>query len=257
MLTFRTSTILIVIVLVALVVADIWFDVPLIVYIFIILAYGLMIGFGSYFVQSNFFVPAICSARTNEKVLALSFDDGPQQNFTPEILKILKQENVPGAFFCIGKNIDQEPDILRHVIEDGHIVGNHSYTHSPTFDLKLPKEMLKDIQMADQSMISILGLKPKLFRPPYGVTTPGMNTVMKTGGYTAIGWNIRSYDTMTNNDNKLLKRLVRLLKPGAVVLLHDTQQVTVRVLPQFIKAARNAGYRFVRLDTLLNVQPYA
>ena len=198
MLTFRTSTILIVIVLVALVVADIWFDVPLIVYIFIILAYGLMIGFGSYFVQSNFFVPAICSARTNEKVLALSFDDGPQQNFTPEILKILKQENVPGAFFCIGKNIDQEPDILRHVIEDGHIVGNHSYTHSPTFDLKLPKEMLKDIQMADQSMISILGLKPKLFRPPYGVTTPGMDTGLYPGYCAKAVFNITIH-TKTND----------------------------------------------------------
>ena len=84
-----------------------------------------------------------------------------------------------------------------------------------------------------------------------------MKKVMNKGGYTAIGWNIRSLDTMARDDKQLLDKLVRLLKPGAVILLHDTQKITLSILPGFIRAARNEGYEFVRLDKLLNLKSYA
>jgi len=80
---------------------------------------------------------------------------------------------------------------------------------------------------------------------------------MNRGGYTAIGWNIRSLDTIARNDKQLLNKLIRLLRPGAVILLHDTQRITLSILPRFIRAARNEGYEFVRLDELLNVKSYA
>ena len=91
-----------------------------------------------------------------------------------------------------------------------------------------------------------------------GAASPAdMGKVMKAGGYTAIGWNIRSLDTIARNETRLLNKLIRLLKPGAIILLHDTQKITLSILPRFINAARNEGYEFVRLDKLLNVESYA
>jgi peptidoglycan/xylan/chitin deacetylase (PgdA/CDA1 family) len=84
-----------------------------------------------------------------------------------------------------------------------------------------------------------------------------MKLAVENQGYTVIGWNIRSLDTIAKSEQKLLDKLTRLLKPGAVILLHDTQKITLSVLPRFIQAARNEGYEFVRLDRLLNVEVYA
>ena len=118
------------------------------------------------------------------------------------------------------------------------------------------RQMLEDVRKTDDAIEKSIGLRPKVFRPPYGVTTPAMKKVMRLGGYTAIGWNIRSLDTVARDDKKLLDKLVRLLQPGAVILFHDTQKVTLSILPEFIRAARNGGYEFVRLDKLLNVRWY-
>ena len=199
----------------------------------------------------------LCSANTTEKLIAISFDDGPAKEYTPQVLQVLKNQKVLAAFFCIGREIARNDSLFRELHEQGHIVGNHSFSHTPLFDLLPFRQMLEDVQMTDTLIKESIGVQPKLFRPPYGVTTPAMRKVMEKGGYTAIGWNIRSLDTMATNEKKLLGKLVRRLRPGAVILLHDTQKITLSVLPQFIEAARNEGYEFVRLDKLLNVEVYA
>jgi peptidoglycan/xylan/chitin deacetylase (PgdA/CDA1 family) len=219
--------------------------------------YSLILFYGSYNVGSNFFVKVLCSANTLEKKIALSFDDGPAQNYTPEILRVLKEQNVAAAFFCIGKRIEENKSLFSQLHEQGHIIGNHSYTHTPVFDLLPAARMQQDMQRAEVAMKQVLGIRPKLFRPPYGVTTPSMKLAVENQGYTVIGWNIRSLDTIAKSEQKLLDKLTRLLKPGAVILLHDTQKITLSVLPRFIQAARNEGYEFVRLDRLLNVEVYA
>ena len=146
---------------------------------------------------------------------------------------------------------------MREAHEQGHIIGNHSYSHTPFFDLLNSGAMMKDVQKADEAVSKSIGIRPKLFRPPYGVTTPAMKKVMERGGYTAVGWSIRSLDTIATSEKKLLGKLTKRLHPGAVVLLHDTQKITLSVLPQFIQAARNEGYEFVRLDSLLNIKWHA
>jgi peptidoglycan/xylan/chitin deacetylase (PgdA/CDA1 family) len=199
----------------------------------------------------------VSSANTDKKLIAISFDDGPATQYTPAVLKVLQEQKVPAAFFCIGKRIVENEALFRDVYEAGHVIGNHSYSHAPLFDMLPSGSMLKDIQMADAAIRKSIGVQPKLFRPPYGVTTPGMKKVMEKGGYTAIGWSIRSFDTIEKDETKLLNKLTKLLRPGAVILLHDTQKITLAVLPRFIQAARNEGYEFVRLDKLLNVKSYA
>lgn len=116
---------------------------------------------------------------------------------------------------------------------------------------------MADVQQMSETVKNTIGVQPLLFRPPYGVTTPNMRNVMDRTGYKAIGWNIRSLDTVIKEEEKLLEKITSQLQPGAVVLLHDTSSATLAILPRFIVAARSKGYEFVRIDKLLNVQPYA
>jgi peptidoglycan-N-acetylglucosamine deacetylase len=233
------------------------FNIPVYLYIILVFLYTLLLFYGSYYVGSNFFMKVLCSAKTTSKQIAISFDDGPAEKHTAEILRVLRSKNVPAVFFCIGKRIDGNESLLHQLIEEGHIIGNHSYSHHFWFDLFSTKKMLADVQAMNDTVKKTTGLQPKLFRPPYGVTTPNMKRVMEKGGFTAIGWNVRSLDTMIKDEKKLLHKISRLLQPGAVVLLHDTSSITLSVLPRLIEEARTRGFEFVRLDKLLNVTPYA
>ncbi|MCH5716326.1 polysaccharide deacetylase family protein [Niabella hibiscisoli] len=99
-------------------------------------------------------------------------------------------------------------------------------------------------------------LDVKWFRPPYGVTNPNLKKAVERMGYTAIGWNVRSMDTVAKDEGVLLNKLKNALKPGAIFLFHDTIDITVKVLPDFISCAREQGYEIAPLDKLLNLQPY-
>lgn len=257
MLNFRNTNIVFGAVVACLLILRLWYNIPVYAYLLILAFYLGLIFYGSYYIGSNFFLRVVCGANTNDKVVAISFDDGPVQEYTPEVLQVLKEQNVPAAFFCIGKRIVQNENLCRQLHEQGHIIGNHSFSHNPLFDLLPSKKMLQDLKMTDEAIHKLLGFYPSTFRPPYGVTTPGMKKALTAGGYTAIGWNVRSLDTIASNEDKLLKKLMRLLRPGSVILLHDTQKITLSVLPKFIQAARNEGYKFVRLDTMLNINWYA
>ena len=233
------------------------YAVPVYVYVLVVLVYSGILFYGSYYVGSNFFMKVLCSANTVAKQIAISFDDGPAISYTAEILEVLKSNNVPAVFFCIGKNIPGNENLLKQIKDEGHVIGNHSFSHHFWFDLFSTKKMLSDVQMMSETAKDIIGVRPKLFRPPYGVTTPNMNNVMKQSGFTAIGWNIRSLDTVIKEEDKLLQKISDQLKPGAIVLLHDTSKTTLAILPRFIEQARSKGYEFVRADKLLNVEAYA
>jgi peptidoglycan/xylan/chitin deacetylase (PgdA/CDA1 family) len=257
MLTFRNTNIFFGILGILLLILQLWFDIPVFVYIIFVLFYFALLVYGSVFIASSFFIPVLCFGHTSEKQIAITFDDGPNEQYTPQILEILKDHQISATFFCIGKRIKDNELLFRRLHEQGHIVGNHSYSHTPFFDFMPSAKLQEDLQQVDIAVKNVIGLQPKLFRPPYGITTPAMKKAIKNRGYIAIGWNIRSFDTIAKSEEKLLNKLVRLLKPGSVVLLHDTQKITLSVLPRFIQAARNEGYEFVRLDKLLNVKVYA
>ncbi|MEP7278538.1 MAG: polysaccharide deacetylase family protein [Bacteroidota bacterium] len=257
MLNFKNTNIVFIIVLLLLAGLATRYQVPAYVYIIVVLLYAGLLFYGSYYVGSNFFMKVLCRSNTVTRQIAISFDDGPADAYTVEILEVLKTARVPAVFFCIGKNITGREWMLKQIIEQGHIIGNHSYSHHFWFDLFSTKKMLADLQLMNTRVKETIGVSPRLFRPPYGVTTPNMRNVVQEGGYTAIGWNIRSLDTVIKEEKKLLQKIAALLQPGAVILLHDTSKTTLSVLPQLIAAVRGRGYEFVRLDKLLNVAPYA
>ena len=204
----------------------------------------------------NFFILTICKAQTNEKVVSLSFDDGPA-TYTNHILDTLKLFNVPATFFCIGKNIAGNEQTLIKINEEGHLVGNHSYSHHFWFDMFSSGKMLADIRQMDNEVIKITGLKPLLFRPPYGVINPNLTQAINKGKYTPIGWSIRSFDTRIKDEQKLLSRILAKVKPGDIILLHDSMEITATILPQLIQQLMSKGYKIARLDKMLNINAYA
>ncbi len=204
----------------------------------------------------GFFLKSVCSAKTVVKEISLSFDDGPANEYTARVLDILKENNASAVFFCIGKKMQGNEALLKRMINEGHIIGNHSNSHHPFFPLYSPKQILKELELTSQTCQEITGLYPRFFRPPYGVTNPNLKKAIYSGGFISVGWSIRSYDTVIGNEEKLLNRILTRLKPGAIILLHDTSQSTVKILPRLLKEIRNKGYAISRLDKMININAY-
>ena len=226
------------------------------VYGWLLLIYVSVLFCGSYFIRMGFFMKSICSVNTSEKIIALSFDDGPAEKKTIRILDILKDNHVEAAFFCIGKNMPENEEVLKRMAGDGHIIGNHSHSHHSLFDLYSSKKMLNELELASQTCQEITGNYPRFFRPPFGVTNPNLKKAVLKGGFISIGWSIRSYDTVIGNEERLLTRILDRLKPGAILLLHDSSESTLKILPRLIKEIRNKGYKMIRLDKMINLNPY-
>ncbi|HEX8022626.1 polysaccharide deacetylase family protein [Mucilaginibacter sp.] len=226
-------------------------------YLILAFIYSLILFYGCYYIGSNFFMRVMCAAKTSKKVIAITFDDGPDTVATPQILDILKQHNVPVAFFCIGNRIAGNATILKQIHEQGHVIGNHSFSHHFWFDLFSPSKMLDDLLRANQVVRQTINLSPLLFRPPYGVINPNLKKAIVKSRMIPIGWSVRSMDTVINDEKKLLNKITRRLNPGAIFLFHDTGPATISVLPLFIEQAKAQGYEIVRLDKMLNLQAYA
>jgi len=257
MLNFRNTNILFTVLLILAIAFHILHGISFWMYPLLGFVYSLVLFYGCYYVGSNFFIPVICFSPTDKKIIALSFDDGPATNYTPEILAILEAEAVKAAFFCIGNRIAGNEQLLRRLHEEGHVIGNHSYSHHFWFDMFSSRKMLADLKNMDSAMSAVTGLRPRLFRPPYGVINPNLKKAILNGHYTPIGWNIRSLDTVIKDEDKLLKKINKAIKPGAIVLFHDTSRTTLAILPTFIRQVKEHGYEIVRLDKMLNLHPYA
>jgi peptidoglycan/xylan/chitin deacetylase (PgdA/CDA1 family) len=258
MLTFRNINVLFIFLLCSFIVIEVTgHRVPFFAYPLALLAYLTILFIGSYFVNSQFYFPVVCHAQPRLKEIAISFDDGPLPQYTKEILDVLEKTGTPATFFCIGHRVTKHPELMRQIHAAGHIIGNHSYSHSPLFDLYSAKKMTEDLQQMNAEVRQQLGITLKLFRPPYGVTNPNLGKAVEAGGFTAVGWSIRSLDTITKDPDRLLKKVLKSLRPGAVVLFHDTCASTASMLEEFIHETRRRDYRIVPLDKMLNLKAYA
>jgi peptidoglycan/xylan/chitin deacetylase (PgdA/CDA1 family) len=226
-----------------------WLVLPSAVYLALII-------YGSSVIQANFFASAYCSADSAEKVIALSFDDGPHREYTPEILSLLAQHHATATFFVIGKNIHGNESLLQQMIADGHSIGNHSYTHGFFIDFKNVQGFKDELNQTAELVFSIIGKHIKLFRPPYGVTTPNLAKAAKLLDYAIIGWTVRSLDTTNDTVEVITQRVQTQIKSGAIILLHDTSTKTIEVLKQTLNFARENGYKIVSVEQLLKIKAY-
>jgi peptidoglycan/xylan/chitin deacetylase (PgdA/CDA1 family) len=218
--------------------------------------YLLALVLGAIFIRWNFFIPARHHGDRHSKLLALSFDDGPAAH-TADILDVLQSEGVPAAFFTIGQRAAASPEIVKRWHDEAHLIGNHSYAHSFHFDWQSREKMVAEIRRTNETVKDITGKTPLLFRPPYGVTNPELSHAVNLTGMHTIGWSLRSFDTSAKDPDKLLQKLLKKVKGGDIILLHDSVAHTASILTALINACRQKGFTFVRLDKMLGIEAYA
>jgi peptidoglycan/xylan/chitin deacetylase (PgdA/CDA1 family) len=206
---------------------------------------------------SNFHLPVICHGSTDERFVSLTFDDGPGKENTPVILDVLKEQDVKATFFCIGRNLSTSEQLLKRMAGEGHLIGNHSFSHSYWFDLFSAGRMRAEVIKTNKMIEDITGKLPLLFRPPFGVVNPMVRRSLKFMDLHVVCWNIRSLDTIERDPRKIKKRILRQLTPGSIILLHDHTQFSIHHLDDLITAIKEAGYGIVPLDQLLKLKLYA
>ena len=202
--------------------------------------------------RTVFFVPV------RERLVALTFDDGPSEPYTGRILDVLRDRGVPATFFLIGANAERLPALARRVAAEGHLVGNHSYAHR-RFDQSTAGEIARDIADGARAIEAATGVRPAWFRPPYGINGPGMEDACRAGGQVIAGWSADANDWNPHPVEELVERLAAQAVPGDILLLHDGWETrpdadrsrTAAAVSLVIDRLKAAGFRFVTVADLL------
>ncbi len=221
------------------------------------LAYFILTAYGSGIIQSRYFFPTIYKGiPQNQSNISISFDDGPDPEFTPQVLDLLDEFNVKATFFCIGNRIKTSPELLQEIDRRGHIIGNHTYSHSMKFGWMNYAKVLEELQATEEIIFEVLQKKSRWFRPPFGVTNPKIAKANHFLGYDVIGWNVRSLDARIKDEKKITKRVIKRLKPGCIVLLHDVYPRVLPVLRNLLEYANENSFNIVPLNELIDNKPY-
>ncbi|WP_294285931.1 polysaccharide deacetylase family protein [uncultured Chryseobacterium sp.] len=217
------------------------------VYLFCFMMFSAVVIWGSFDIGLGYFVKSMTHKRTKIKEVALTFDDGPTE-FTPKFLDLLKENEVKATFFCIGKQIEKYPETFQRIIAEGHTIGNHTYSHSNQTGFLSTSKMTEEIRKCDEVMLKGGNLRTELYRPPFGVTNPNIAKAVKQTGKKSIGWNVRSLDTIIEDENRIYRKITKRLKPGSIILLHDTSEKTYHVLVNLLVFLEREKYSTFTLE---------
>jgi len=198
----------------------------------------------------------------SEKVVALTFDDGPSPQWTPKILDVLKKENVKATFFLLGKHVKQYSDIARRVAQEGHEIENHSYSHHVLLYYK-PDELENEIKSCEKIIKDVTGQTTHYFRPPKAWVTALEKKKIEEMGYGVVLWSLNCKDWVTFDDKYIVRYLLQHVQSGDIILFHDAggffgteggdRHETVKTIPRLVEKLKNKGYRFVTISELLKL----
>lgn len=213
----------------------------------------------SYFIASSHLSTdldssVVTAASTSRKVVALTFDDGPDPRYTPKVLKILADHNVKATFFVVGEDALIYPDLVKKEIHAGHEVENHTFTHP---DLLKDTDLTpnEEIVWCHEVLTDLTGRSPIYFRPPRKLFDHEILKLVDIYGYRMILWTVCVENRHAGTPNAMARRAVRYVSPGSIILAHDghlDRSRTVQALPIIIKDLKKKGYKFVTLEELLN-----
>jgi len=197
----------------------------------------------------------IAEVPTREKVVALTFDDGPHPDFTPAILDALEMYQVKATFFMIGERMQKYPQIVERVVADGHAIGNHTYDHPHDLESLASPEVIRELDDCEQIIEQMTGRRTHLFRPPRGLLNGTILTIAKEEGYQTILWTVSADHHDAPTPEAMAKRVLEHVRPGAIILAHDGTFASrirdVRATPLIISELQRRGYRFVTVPELL------
>ncbi len=178
------------------------------------------------------------------KKIALTFDDGPHPKYTPKLLDGLKERNVKATFFVIGENAANYPDIIKRIADEGHLIGNHTYSHVQLTCISEEKA-ISEITMTNEIIEKCTGKKPTFIRPPYGLYS---DTLKRETNLTPVLWSIDPRDWSVINTDSVVKHVLKRAKNGDVILLHDIFNTSVDAALKIIDKLQEKGYEFVTVD---------
>jgi chitin deacetylase len=187
------------------------------------------------------------------KPIALTFDDGPWQKSTLQILDVLKKNKVKATFFVVGRQVERYPQLVKQIVNEGHALGNHSWSHQ--YHHFNQSGVLREIDGTTELVYKTTGVKTNLFRPPGGVMNNGLASYAHEKKYGIIMWSADSLDWRYRNTAGLVDRVLREARPGGIVLMHDgggNRHATVEALPIVISQLKKRGYYFVTVPELLD-----
>ena len=213
--------------------------------------------------RSRFYGKVWSNGNRNRPRISLTFDDGPNEPYTSQVLTILEQYSIKATFFVIGQNARRHPEICRRIVTAGNVIGNHSYHHNKSLCLRRGKAVARDIELAHQAIYECTGFEPKLFRPPYGFRTPWLMRTVRHLGYMVVTWDNMTGDWKANKSGEEIgQTIVQRVKPGSVIVLHDgrdskpnyDRSQMLQALPFVIETLRERGFDFVTIPELLELE---
>jgi chitin deacetylase len=219
---------------------------------------ALVFLFFSYSPSSNFYGRVFSHAQTSKKVIALTFDDGPNGDATLKVLDVLKKENIKATFFLVGDNVLYYPQVAKQIVADGNEVENHSMHHDRAMPFEPIHDITRNLLQANKIIASATGQSPLFFRPPFGVRTPWTLRAAKKAGLIVITWNDLAKDFANLSADAISSNVIKAAKPGGIITLHDGQRTThdanrdqtIKALPKIIDTLKSQGYIFVTVANL-------
>lgn len=197
---------------------------------------------------------AYYAENTNQKVIYLTFDAGFENGNTPAILDALKKHKVPATFFVVGNFLNDSPDLIKRIVEEGHIVGNHTYTHPDMSKISTMEHFSKEMQDVEKCYREITGKEMvKFYRPPQGKYSTANLKMAKELGYKTFFWSLAYVDWYQDKQptkEEAFDKLLGRIHPGAVVLLHNTSSTNGQILDELLTKWKEMGYTFKSLDQM-------
>ncbi len=183
--------------------------------------------------------------------IAMTFDDGPSEKLTPELLDLLAQRHIHATFFVIGKNVAEHPEILQRAVREGHEIANHSWSH-PAFGKMSDARVRTELQKTDDAIRSAIGGRPVLMRPPYGsISARQKKWINEEFGYRTILWDVDPLDWKRPGPAVVTSRILKETRPGSIVLSHDIHPGTIKAMPETLDKLQAKGFKFVTVSELL------
>jgi peptidoglycan-N-acetylglucosamine deacetylase len=223
-----------------------------------LLLFALMCAIAPFMTRMSFFLPVISKGLSGRNAVALTFDDGPDPDVTPAVLKILAKHSAKATFFVTGKNAERYPELIKKILKHGHSIGNHSYKHDPILMLRKKTTLFKEISLC-QTILQKFGIMPYIFRPPAGITNPMLHTVLHDLEMYCVNWSIRALDAGNRRIKGLAEKILKNVKPDDIILLHDINPAKrnnindiMTEFEQIFNGLKKSGLDIVSLSEIIN-----
>lgn len=215
-------------------------------------------GYNTMAPRSQLFGRTFIGAGEESRQLALTFDDGPNDPWTPRLLEVLGRHQIRATFFLIGRFVAQRPEIARQIAAAGHVIGNHTYDH-PNLIFVRPGEVASQVRRCAQVLQQAVGSHSNLFRPPYGGRTPQALRVVRRCGLVPVLWSVSGWDWEAKSAAEIENKVIGSVEGGDVILLHDgghrylgvDRSFTISAVDELIGRCRDQGFTFVTVPEMM------